>query len=315
MGDVERLLEAICTSVSATRVASFWSLPSFLSLVLIYSSFPRHFNRTRCSLSVNLTEHQIHRANNGDGVGKQVAARHLVEAAQVGEARCADLAAVRPLGAVGDDEDTHLTLGGFDGAVSLTRRDSVALGVEQEVVDQSLHVLLHCGARRRGNLVVLNLDGASGHLVQALVDDAEGLTELLHTAEVTVVAVTVDADGNVELNLVVGVVRLGLADIPGDTGTAEHDTREGVVEGVGSADDTNTLGTANPDTVVGQELLGLVDTVTELGGPLVDVVKKTNGEILRNATRADVGGVKTGTRDTLVEFLICISPEVIRHDF
>ena len=232
-----------------------------------------------------------------------MAAGHLVEAAQVGETGCANLAAVRPLGAVGDDENTHLTLGGLDGAVGLTRRNGVTLGVEQEVVDESLHVLLHCGAGRRSDLVVLDLDGASGHLVQALVDDAERLAELLHAAEVTVVAVTVDADGDVELDLVVGVIGLGLADIPRDTGSTEHDTREGVVEGISSADDTNTLGTADPDTVVGQELLSLVNAVTELGGPLVDVVKKTNGKILGNATRADVGSVKTGTRDTLVEFL------------
>jgi len=133
----------------------------------------------------------------------------------VGETGCANLAAVRPLGAVGDDEHTHLTLGGLDGAVGLSGRNCVALGVEQEVVDESLHVLLHGSTGRRGDLVVLDLDGASGHLVQALVDDAEGLTELLHTAEVTVVAVTVDTDGDVELDLVVCVVRLGLADIHG----------------------------------------------------------------------------------------------------
>ena len=242
-------------------------------------------------------------------------ARHLVEAAQVGKAGCADLAAVRPLGAVGDDEDTHLTLGGFNSAIGLTRGNGVTLRVEQEVVNESLHVLLHCGAGRRGDLVVLDLDGTSRHLVQALVDNAKGLAELLHAAEVTVVAVTVDTNRDVELDLVVGIIRLGLADVPGDTGTTEHDTREGVVEGISSADDTNTLGTADPDTVVGQELLSLVNAVTELGGPLVDVVKKTNGKILGNATGADVGSVKTGTRDTLVEFLVSISPEVIRHIF
>ena len=244
-----------------------------------------------------------------------MAAGHLVEAAQVGETGCANLAAVRPLGAVGDDEDTHLTLGGFNSAIGLTRGNGVTLRVEQEVVDESLHVLLHCGAGRRGDLVVLDLDGTSGHLVQALVDDAERLAELLHAAEVTVVAVTVDADGDVELDLVVGVIGLGLADIPRDTGSTEHDTREGVVEGISSADDTNTLGTADPDTVVGQELLSLVNAVTELGGPLVDVVKKTNGKILGNTTGANVGGVKTGTRDTLVEFLLYVSPQIIRHIF
>ena len=256
-----------------------------------------------------------HSTDDGDGVGQQMPPRDLIHTSQMGESRSPNLAPVRPLAAVRDKENTHLALGRLDGAVSLSRRDCVALGVEQEVVDESLHVLLHCGARRRGDLVVLDLDGTSGHFVQALVDDAEGLAELLHAAEVTVVAVTVDADGDVELDLVVGVIGLGLADIPRDTGSTEHDTREGVVEGISSADDTNTLGTADPDTVVGQELLGLVNAVTELGGPLVDVVKKTNGKILGNTTGANVGGVKTGTRDTLVEFLLYVSPQIIRHIF
>jgi hypothetical protein len=139
------------------------------------------------------------------------------------------------------------------------------------------------------------------------------LTELLHTAEVTVVAVTVDTDGDVELDLVVCVVRLGLTDIPRHTRTTKHDTRERVVESISGADNTNTLGTADPDTVVGQKLLGLVNAVAELCGPLVNIVKKTKGKILRNTTGANVGGVKTGTRDTLVEFLVEILASIIRH--
>jgi hypothetical protein len=48
---------------------------------------------------------------------------------------------------------------------------------------------------------------------------------------------------------------------------------------------------------------------------LVDVVKKTNGKILGNTTGANVGGVKTGTRNTLVEFLLYVSPQIVRHIF
>jgi hypothetical protein len=146
------------------------------------------------------------------------------------------------------------------------------------------------------------------------VDDAEGLTEFLHTAEVTVVAVTVDTDRDVELDLVVCVVGLGLADIPWHTRTTKHNTRERVVESISGADDTDTLGTADPDTVVGQKLLGLIDAVAELCGPLVNIVKKTKGKILGNTTGTDVGGVKTGTRDTLVEFLVEILVSIICHN-
>lgn len=213
------------------------------------------------------------------------------------------MASVRSLATVTDDVHTHLSLGSLNGRVCLARGNGVTLGVEEEVVDEGLHVLLHGGSGRRRDLVVLDTDGASGHLVQALVDDSERLSELLHSAEVSVVAVTVGTDGDVELNLVVGIVRLALSDIPWHTGSSKHDTGEGEVEGLLGGDDTDTPQSLDPDTVVSQHFLGLVDTVAKLSSPLVDVVKKADGNILVNTTGSDVGGVKSGTGDTLVEFL------------
>lgn len=170
-------------------------------------------------------------------------------------------------------------------------------------MDQGLHVLLHGGAGRRRDFVVLHADRTSRHLVQALVDDSERLAELLHTAKITIVAVTVDADGNVELDLVVGVIWLRLTDIPRNTRATEHDTSETHVESIGGIDNTNALGSGLPDTVVGKQLLSLIDTVTELGSPLVNIVQEAEGEILRHTTRANVGSVQTGSGNTLVEFL------------
>ena len=72
-------------------------------------------------------------------------------------------------------------------------------------------------------------------------DDVEGLAELLHTAQVSVVAVAIDADGNVEVDLVVCVVRLALPDIERHAGASEHDTGEGEVERLGGRDNTDTL--------------------------------------------------------------------------
>jgi hypothetical protein len=174
------------------------------------------------------------------------------------------------------------------------------------VVDEGFHVLLHGSTGWRGDFVVLDADRTSRHLVEALVDDAQGLAELLHTAQVTVVAVAVDTDRHVELDLAVRVIGGALADIPGNTRTTEHDTGEGEVESIGGRDDTDTTETVDPDTVVRQHLLGLVDTVTELGGPLVDIIEEANGNILMNTAGTDIGGVETGTRDSLIEFLdIC----------
>lgn len=227
-----------------------------------------------------------------------------VEATQVSETRGTDVHTVRPLTSITDNVHAHLALWCLDGGVRVAWWDDVSLGVQQEVVDEGLHVLLHGGTGRRGDLVVLNLDGAGGHLVEALVDNAEGLAELLHTAEVSVVAVAVDTDWHIELDLVIRVIGGGLADVPWDTGSSEHDSREGQVESIGGRDDTNATETVDPDTVIRQHFLGLIDTVAELGGPLVDVIEQADWDILGDTTGSDVCGVETGARDTLIEFLI-----------
>ena len=196
--------------------------------------------------------YQIHRPNNRHRIRQQMAPADLIEAPQMRKPRRPNLTPIRSLTAVAHDKDTHFALWRFDRAVSFSRRNRVTFCEEQEVMDEGLHIFLHRRTGRRGDFVVFDADGAGGHLVQALVDDAEGLAELFHAAEVAVVAVAVDAHGHVELDLIVCVVRLAFADVPGDTAASEHDAREGVVEGVGGGDDADTLCSAFPDSVVGE---------------------------------------------------------------
>jgi hypothetical protein len=66
-----------------------------------------------------------------------------------------------------------------------------------------------------------------------LVDDAKGLTELFHAAKVAVVTVSVNTHRDIKLDLVICVIGLRLSDIPGYAGSSKHDTREGVVDGIG----------------------------------------------------------------------------------
>ena len=89
-----------------------------------------------------------------------------------------------------------------------------------EVVNQGLHALFHGCAWRGNELVVIHLDCAGRHLVQALystyafgllrghksaitylVNNAERLPELLNTAEIPVVAIAVLPNWNIELDL------------------------------------------------------------------------------------------------------------------
>lgn len=264
----------------------------------------QYFRSTQVRKRQKLTKHQIHCSNNRHGVSQQVALGDRIETTQVSESRGTDVHTVWPLASVTDNVHAHLALWCLDDRVRVAWGDDVSLGVQKEVVDEGLHVLLHGGTGRRGDLVVLDLDGAGGHLVEALVDDAEGLAELLHSAEISVVAVAIHTDWHIELDLVVRVIGGGLADVPWDSGSSEHDTGEGEIESIGGGDDTNATETVDPNAVVRQHFFGLVDTVTELGGPLVDVIEKADGDVLGDTTWSDVCGVETSARDTLIEFLV-----------
>lgn len=134
-------------------------------------------------------------------------------------------------------------------------------------------------------------------------NNPQTLPELLHPAQIPIIAVAVDADGDIEFDLIVGIIGLRLADIPWDAGAAEHDAGEGVVKGIGGVDDTDTFCAPNPDAVVGEQLLSFIDAITELSRPLVDIIKETEREVLRDATRADIGGVEPSARDALIKLL------------
>lgn len=79
--------------------------------------------------------------------------------------------------------------------------------------------------------MIINLVLPRRHLVNALLNDAQRLSELLNTAKVAVVAVSVFAYWHVKLDLVVGVVGGYLADVPGYAGASKHDAGEAVVLG------------------------------------------------------------------------------------
>src|ERR1700726_4362235 len=83
---------------------------------------------------VDLAEHDVHRADDRYQIGQHMTARHELGGLQKGEAGCPDLAAVRPVGAVGNEIDAELALRRLDDRVGLAGRDVVALGIELEVV-------------------------------------------------------------------------------------------------------------------------------------------------------------------------------------
>src|SRR5690606_19628715 len=230
----------------------------------------------RAALTVDLAEHDVLGADDGDGIGEHVAARHDVERLQVGKARSADLHAIRLVAAVGNHVDAEFALGVLDPRINLAGRDVHAFGEQLEVVDEVFHTRLHAFARRRSDLVVVDDDGAGvvAQPLDALADDAIAFTHFGHTAQIAVVAVAVHAHGHVELHAVVDFVGLVLAKIPFNAGTTQHGA--GKTHGLCRfrRDHTHIDQTLLPDAVVGEQGFVLVDTGGEAIGEVFDEVEQ-----------------------------------------
>src|SRR5690606_39102226 len=116
------------------------------------------------------------------------------------------------------------------------------------------------GAGGRHHLVVVHGDGTrrGGEPLAALLHQADRLAHFLHANEIAVVAIPVLADGNVELELVVALVRLALAQVPGGPRAPDHDAAEAVGPGVLLADHADIDVPLLEDPVVGEQALDVV---------------------------------------------------------
>src|SRR5689334_4846182 len=107
---------------------------------------------------IDLSEHDVERAEDGGDVGEQMALADVVHRLQMRKARRADLALVGLVGAVGDKVDAELALRRFHGGIDLAGRHMNAFGIELEMMDERFHRALHLAAAGRRDLVVLDHD-------------------------------------------------------------------------------------------------------------------------------------------------------------
>ena len=142
-----------------------------------------------------------------------MAGEELRDDAEIDEGRASDLETVGNAATLAVDVEAELTLGVLRAEVDLAGGGVDALGGDDEVVDELLHLLEDLLLRGEGALAVDHVDGAAGDSVDGLTQDAQALTHLLDTDEVAVVAVADGADRNLEVVLLVVEVGMGLADI------------------------------------------------------------------------------------------------------
>src|SRR5260370_3337779 len=145
---------------------------------------------------------------------------------QVRERGGSDLTLVRSVGAVGDEVAPKLALRRRDRRIYPPSRHTEAFGVELKMMDERLHGALHDFAPGRHDLVVRDAHRAlpfgQPQLLQALLHDANRLPHLLHADAISVIAIPVLTDGDVEVELAVAFVGLRFAQVPGCTRAANH---------------------------------------------------------------------------------------------
>ena len=173
------------------------------------------------------------------------------------------------------------------------------------MVDQRFHRALHLATLRRHHLAVERGDRPAAigcqQLLATLLHDADRLAHLFHADAVAVVAVAVLADGDVEFHLLVALIGLALAQVPGGTGAAHHHARETPFPAGLEIDHADIDIALLEDAVVGQQPFQIVADLEERIAPFGDVVDQRGRQVLVDAAGPDIGRVHARAAGPLVE--------------
>src|SRR5207342_3012438 len=154
---------------------------------------------------------------------------------------------------------------------------------------------LHLAALGRHNLVVLDghwaLASRRAQLFATLLHDIGRLPHLFHANQITVEAVAVLSNRNIEIELGIAFVRLRLAKVPGRARAAHHHARETPIPAVGELDDTDVDIALLEDTIAGKKRIEILDDFQKWIAERVDVVYQLRRQILMDATGPKIGRV------------------------
>src|SRR6266542_3470900 len=220
-----------------------------------------------------------------------MSARKKIHRLQVRERGGADLALVRPVGAVGNEIDPELALWRLHRRIYLSSRHTEAFGVELKMMDERFHGALHDFAPGRHDLVVRDAHRALPF----------GQPQLLQADAIAVIAVPVLTDGDVEVELVVAFVGLRFAQVPGCTRAANHHPGKAPVPRVLKLDHRDPDVALLEDAIVGQQALDVVADLQERIAEIPDVVEELRWQILMHTAGPKVIGVHPGSGGPLIE--------------
>src|SRR5690606_5757459 len=242
---------------------------------------------------------EVDTAQIGDQVRHHAAPDHRGNLLQVRETGRPDPGAVAHGAAVAGQVVAVDALGRLDHLQGLIGRHHRPPGDLEEVGDQRLDVLERSLLRRRRGQRVVRLVRAFGHVVQALLDDAQAFAHLAHLDHAAVVGIAIGRQRHLELEVLVAGVGACLAQIevaaggpqPG-TGHTPFQRFPGVVTGY-------TFGTTDQDAVLQRRLLVFIQA---LGHPVKELANQpvpATGQVVGDAADAIPGRVHTEAGDGL----------------
>src|SRR5436190_7753580 len=256
------------TPLSSGLTAAFTGVPSRLRLQWSMRPLrcPQWGRNSRLGAalrrsSIDRPKHDVLRCDDRNHVGDHMTARHLVECRQMRKIGGPELEAIRLVGAIRYRVDAEFALRRLDGGVHLPCRNVDSFAEELEVMNELFHVLLHLFARRRCDLVVRRDDGSwiYAQPFDALPDDPIRLAHFLDAHQIAIVAVAIQTDGNVEVHPIVNRIRLFLAQVPGDAGTAQHRAGKTERNGARSCYRSDAHRALLPNPIVGEKRFIVVD--------------------------------------------------------
>ena len=145
--------------------------------------------------------------------------------------------------------ETEFALRIFRPEIDFARGSVDAFGVDDEVMDQLLHLGQDSRFGRRIVFRVLDVDRPAWQRVEDLMEDTHGLPHFLHPHEIAVVRVTLGTDWHIEIVLFVAEIGLFFTKIVVDAASTEIRAAEAERDCLLFRDGADVFGAIDKDAV------------------------------------------------------------------
>ena len=154
-----------------------------------------------------------------------------------------------------------------------------------------------------GNLAALevHVDGSAGHPLESLLDHAHGLLHLRHAHQVAIEVVAVLAQGYLELDPVIGPVRLHPSQVEGDSRRAQQRPRDTPGDGLLGRERPHADHAVHEDAVARDEGVDFPQHLPHLGEGLAHLDAEALGQVGLDAAHPAVGDGQARPRHVLHE--------------